>query len=319
MKNDSDTSAVTKSNVLSVDDFLQSFLVTQKIHAKSLISTLFGDLAVPHGGKAWVQTISSLLEPLGVSNRLVRTSLFRLVEEQWLDSTRIGRKSYYQLTDKALGQTKLAEQLIYHRNTRKWDGSWTLVFIVQRPSNLDLRNQLEQELKWMGFGSVSKHIFAHPNASINVVAERVTALELSKHVVCMRAENLSDDVIGLDVSDSEMAAMCFPPSNLEDYYSKFIKQFSQLNYGSVQSASKSSQLLLRLLLVDEFRRIVLHDPHLPDELLPSDWVGDKAHELCKSIYVSLFMSSNQAYRERVNDTGADLLSEFNPHFAKRFV
>lgn len=318
MKNAVATSSARQRTKLSADDFLQSFLDTQKIHAKSLISTFFGDLAVPYGGKAWVQTVASVLEPLGVSNRLVRTSLFRLVEEQWLDSTRIGRKSYYQLTDKALGQTNLAEQLIYHRDTRKWDGIWTLVFIVQRPSNLELRSQLEQELQWMGFGSVSKHIFAHPNASINLVAERVTALELSQHVVCMRAENVSNEVVGLDVTDAEMAAMCFPPTNLEDRYSAFIEQFSRLDVNAIQSASESSKLLLRLLLVDEYRRIILHDPHLPDELLPADWVGDRAYAMSKTIYQLLFDSSNKAYCKLLNDAGAELLSEFIPQYAKRF-
>lgn len=308
-KNDSD---------LCVDEFLAFFLEDNKVHPKSLISTFFGDIAIPHGGKAWVETISLLLEPLGVSNRLVRTSLFRLVEEQWLNSTRIGRKSYYQLSDKALGQTRLAERLIYHRHTRKWDGNWTLVFIVQRPANVELRNQLEQELEWIGFGSVSKHIYAHPNASIDVVANRVKALKLGKNVVCMRAENVSDGVAGLDVSDVEMAEMCFPPTNLEDRYSRFITQFSRLDLKSVKSAPESSQLLLRLLLIDEYRRIVLHDPHLPDELLPADWAGDRAHTLSKAIYKLLFVATNKTYCSLIDDAGTELLSDILPEYTERF-
>ena len=192
------------------------------------------------------------------------------------------------------------------------------MFIVQRPPKVELRSQLEQELEWMGFGSVSKHIFAHPNASIDVVADRVKTLKLSKHVICMRAENVSDKVVGLDITDSEMAAMCFPPTNLEGRYSSFIQQFSQLDLESVKSASALSQLLLRLLLVDEYRRIVLNDPHLPDELMPSDWVGDKAHAISQTTYQLLFESTNQAYCQLFDEAGTEILSKFVPQYADRF-
>ena len=90
--------------------FLEGFQATQRIHAKSLISTFFGDVVMPNDSFTWVETISAALEPLGVNERLVRTSLFRLREEDWVEATRSGRKSYYQLTSSAKSQTRLAER-----------------------------------------------------------------------------------------------------------------------------------------------------------------------------------------------------------------
>jgi phenylacetic acid degradation operon negative regulatory protein len=309
---------VKNNKSLSIVEFLESYFETKKLHPKSLISTLFGDLGVPHGGKIWVSIISALLEPAGISERLVRTSLFRLVEENWLASTRVGRKSYYQLSSKALGQTRLAESLIYHRHQRKWDGKWTLVFIIGTPLSIDLRTQLAQELKWIGFGAVSRNIYAHPNASIEVVAGRVKALKLSKNVVCMKAENVSDDILGLDVSNSEMAEMCFSVIDLQDRYSAFIDQYSQLDLKSVRSSTSQNQLLLRLLLIDEYRRIVLSDPHLPDQLLPINWRGGTAHALSKKIYGILFATTNNVYSSLVDQAGSGLISEFNSEFSTRF-
>jgi phenylacetic acid degradation operon negative regulatory protein len=41
-----------------------------------------------------------LLEGMGFGERFVRTALFRLNKEGWLDVSRIGRRSFYRLSDK---------------------------------------------------------------------------------------------------------------------------------------------------------------------------------------------------------------------------
>ncbi|MCA1843679.1 MAG: phenylacetic acid degradation operon negative regulatory protein PaaX, partial [Actinobacteria bacterium] len=43
--------------------------------ARTLLVTVFGDSVVPHGGEVWIGSLTRLVEPLGVSERLVRTSL----------------------------------------------------------------------------------------------------------------------------------------------------------------------------------------------------------------------------------------------------
>ena len=43
-------------------------------------------------------------------------------------------------------------------------------------------------------------------------------------------------------------------------------------------------LVVRLLLVHEYRRAVLKDPLLPADLLPEDWPGAAARDLCATIY-----------------------------------
>ncbi len=56
--------------------------------AKSLVMTLFGDVITPHGGEVWLGSLIELLAPFGISDRLVRTSVYRLAEEGWLDAER---------------------------------------------------------------------------------------------------------------------------------------------------------------------------------------------------------------------------------------
>jgi len=267
----------------SVSLFLDDFRLTHKVNAKTLVSSIFGDLVVPNGGRTWVETLTSLLEPLGVNNRLVRTTLFRLAEEGWLDSTREGRKSFYELTAKASSQTSVAEKLIYYADQKHWDGEWTLVFIVMKPIELEARRQLEKELTWIGFGAITKHILAHPTVTPELVADRVCGLGLQSSVVCMRAHNLSGTNIGLKVSDKDMAAQCFPLKDLEDQY----------------------------------RRIVLHDPHLPSQLLPSNWIGEKAYDFFKQMYRELHKPTEATYRNLVSVAGSSILNKPDQKYVNR--
>ena len=275
------------SQPVEVAQFLQRFTETNRIRAKSLISTLFGDVVMPNDGFTWVETISAALEPLAVNDRLVRTSLFRLREGGWVEATRLGRKSFYQLTQRARSQTRLAERLIYYHDTPDWDGAWTLVFLVAQPMEVELRRQLEQELTWIGFGPVTKLVWAHPGAKSDLVAERIERLGLKGAVICMRCENIYDVDLGFTSDDRELAAMCLPISESESGYNRFNSAFSCLidDLGRLNmSATPADLLALRLLLIDEFRRVILRDPHLPMTLLPADWAGLEAYRLCATIY-----------------------------------
>lgn len=307
-------------STLTVSEFLAAAQLDSSLNAKSLISTFFGDLALPHGGKSWVENLVEIFSTLGISSRLVRTSLFRLVAENWLSSTRAGRRSYYQLTPHALSQTVLAESLIYGVSEDEWDGHWTMVFIVMKPVDVELRRQLEQELSWIGFGAVARHILAHPTVSEKLVAERAKKLGLSKSVVCMRAKNLSDSCEDIDISDRQLAAGCFPLNELGESYQSFIDTFSRLDIGSLQSSNNDPlQLIaLRMFLIDEYRRIVLRDPHLPHALLPESWVGDKAYILCKELYHLLLEPTRIAYKELQEKAGGGLSSDNQQDYIDRF-
>ena len=275
------------SEPVAVAQFLQRFTKNNRVHAKSLISTLFGDVVMPNDGFTWVETIAAALQPLGVNDRLVRTSLFRLREGGWVEATRLGRKSFYQLTQRARSQTRLAERLIYFHDTPDWDGAWTLVFLVVKPMEVELRRQLEQELTWIGFGAVTKFVWAHPGAKSDLVSERIDRLGLKGAVICMRCENIYDLDLGFTSDDRALAAMCLPIAEAESGYKRFNSAFSPLldDQGKLNmSATPADLLALRLLLIDEFRRVILRDPHLPIDLLPADWAGLKAYSLCATIY-----------------------------------
>ena len=58
-------------------------------------------------------------------------------------------------------------------------------------------------------------------------------------------------------------------------------------------------LAIRVLLIHSFRRIVLHDPLLPNALLPDPWIGDDAYRLAGEIYRICLPASEHYLCERL--------------------
>ena len=132
------------------------------ISGSSMVVTVFGDAISQHGGWIWLGSLINALAPFGYSEGLVRSSAFRLVQQDWLKTTRIGRRSHYCFTDTASGHYERAARRIYSAGHREGDGSWTLVLPLFVPA--DARDALSKSLGWQGFGRLIPGLFAHPAA-----------------------------------------------------------------------------------------------------------------------------------------------------------
>jgi phenylacetic acid degradation operon negative regulatory protein len=82
---------------LTSNEWIARFLATDPPRSKSLVMTIFGDAIAPTAARLWLGSLIELVAPLGVTDRLVRTSVFRLVQEGWLTANREGRRSRYAL------------------------------------------------------------------------------------------------------------------------------------------------------------------------------------------------------------------------------
>jgi phenylacetic acid degradation operon negative regulatory protein len=69
-------------------------------------------------------------------------------------------------------------------------------------------------------------------------------------------------------------------------YRGFIEQFSPLLALLEQGEELAPQqaFMIRTLLIHAYRRVQLHDPMLPVELLPDPWPGSEAYELARALY-----------------------------------
>jgi phenylacetic acid degradation operon negative regulatory protein len=62
----------------------------------------------------------------------------------------------------------------------------------------------------------------------------------------------------------------------------------------------------RILLIHHYRRVVLRDPLLPTALLPADWPGRAARQLCGEIYRGLLPASEQWLDRNASDENGPL-------------
>lgn len=78
-------------------------------------------------------------------------------------------------------------------------------------------------------------------------------------------------------------------------YKRFLGKFRPLwrELNNKDNLSPEDCLAARLLLIHEYRKILLRDSFLPDELLPSDWEGHGAKQLCQNLYLAIYARSDE--------------------------
>ncbi|MBK6293285.1 MAG: hypothetical protein IPF55_02215 [Rhodoferax sp.] len=91
------------------------------IKGSSLVMTLFGDAIAMRAQPIWLSSLIRLASPFGLSSRLVRTSVYRLVADDWLLAAREGRRSHYRLSPNGALTVRHAQQRIYNDDVRSVD------------------------------------------------------------------------------------------------------------------------------------------------------------------------------------------------------
>ena len=275
---------VTRTNAL-----VARFRRQRPLRAGSLLVTIFGDAIAPRGGTIALASLIRLAAPFGLTDRLVRTSIGRLANEQWVSFKRSGRVSFYSLT--AHGRARFAEatQRIYGAPPRDWDGLWTLAIVP--PVLKTLRDGMREELLWLGFGQITPGVFAHPTHEESVIRTRLKELQSAGQLIVMQGSLLSD------AASANLVSMGWDLGDLARRYERFIAMFAPVAAAldAARGASIAGELafILRTLLLHEYRKIHLRDPLLPSALLPADWVGADAQKLCRDLYARVFAASEQ--------------------------
>ena len=269
-----------KSRHLS--QWIKDFLSQHPTRANSLIITIYGDFIAPHGGTVWLGSFIRLVQPLGLNERMVRTSVYRLSQEKWLVSEQLGRKSYYSLTTSGRRRFEHAYRRIYIAPQDTWNGEWQLVLI---PGSLagSQRDLLRKELAWAGYGALASGILAHPSGDTEALLDILQETGAHDKVVAMKALNVS----ALTSKPlQELVHECWNLEALAAKYTDFIELFRPVlrTLRSASSLDPEQCFLIQTLLMHDFRRALLHDPQLPSQLLPANWSGGVARQLCQDLY-----------------------------------
>ncbi|SDG25127.1 MULTISPECIES: PaaX family transcriptional regulator C-terminal domain-containing protein [unclassified Duganella] len=295
---------------MNCNDWIAGFLASDPPRSKSLLVTIFGDAILPHGGMVWLGSLIELLAPFGVNDRLLRTSVFRLAQEGWLGAQRDGRRASYAITPDAMARFVHAYRRIYAPPNVHWDGSWTLVLNGDGALNAAERAAVRKELLWEGYSVIAPGIMGHPAADAAALDELLTRLGVAGKLFVVQGKAMRQ-VSARPLSD--LVAEGWDVAAVADGYTRFIAQFQPLLAALHATAEVAGGLpatsaaehacdapltpekafVVRTLLVHAYRRVQLHDPQLPVELLPTPWPGALAYELARAIYLLVYAAAEQ--------------------------
>jgi phenylacetic acid degradation operon negative regulatory protein len=289
-------SAISKS-------LIDEFRSRPTLRAGSLITTVFGDAIAPRGGIVWLGSLIRTMREFGISERLVRTSVFRLARDGWLAATQVGRRSFYSLTKEGAQKFEQATHRIYGEPRIDWSGEWTLVLL----SGLDAahRESVRKELSWLGFGATSTSLMAHPAADRDDLKALLARLQVEDEVVVMNGRTPDDSQ---DNAMRDLVRKSWKLEEIDERYEQFLLHFEPV-LRSVRGNGKlspQSAFQIRTLLIQEYRKILLRDPLLPAEMLPDEWHGVRAYKLCRELYRAVFRAADEFLTEQMETADGPL-------------
>ncbi|MFC0206855.1 PaaX family transcriptional regulator C-terminal domain-containing protein [Chelativorans intermedius] len=235
---------------------IDGILEGMALRSAAFIVTVYGDVVVPRGGVLWTGTLIEVCERVGISETLVRTAVSRLVAAQRLRGERLGRRSYYRLDASARKEFEQAAGMLYGAEvpSRGWQ-------ILHAPGIG------EDEARRQRMGHMGGAVFIRPDRG----------QPAPEGALLFRAA---------DPAELDRIGRFWDLSALHQRYVDMLARFAPL--AQVGAAlSDETALIARLLLVHDYRGVLLRDPRLPQAALPPDWKGHEARALFRSLYRQL--------------------------------
>jgi phenylacetic acid degradation operon negative regulatory protein len=263
-----------------------------------MIFTLYGDYIRHRGGEAWTGSLIELLGLFGLSGQAVRSTLSRMSQKGWLESRRASRYSFYSQTPRFLKLLEEGAQRIFQPRCDPWDGQWYLLTYSIPESKRHLRRGLRKRLRWLGFGALHDATWISPRDLRAEVEVIVDELDIRPYVEFFAAEHRGF------TSDGEIVAHCWDLEQLNGYYGDFIARYEplfrehQARLATGDSLDPRECFVQRFMLIHEYRSSPYVDPNLPLELLPDDWLGEKAAQLFQQ-YHDLLIEKAGAFVDSV--------------------
>ena len=277
-----------------------------KLRVWSIIVTVFGDAIMPRGGVVSLSSLQNILGLLDVESNAVRTAMSRLASDGWVKRQKIGRQSFCSLTRSGQGLFETASERIYAHSLNDWDETFEVV--LRNEDSHKTRSAFKREMRQHGFGSPISDLYLRP------ARESGPFQDTDKVLATMRANNLVSGSI------QEFVSLSWPMDDLNQAYTDLKNKFEPI-FDSVEAGtgfSPAESLVVRTLLVHDWRKLVLQDVDLPVCYKPKGWVGEDARVMVAKIYQSLVKSSEQYLDDCLagpSDTLPKPISEFSNRFS----
>jgi len=273
-----------------------------KLRPQSAMLTLYGDYVLPRGGEFGIGSLIKLLGNFGLSSQAIRSAVSRMCCADILKARRVGRRSYYSLTEHGHRLLTKGAQRIFVRKNNHWDGDWSIVVYSIPEPRREARDKLRLELSWMGYGALSEATWISPYDLTNEVEDLVDRLEIRGNVQIFRARYEGFAEPGMIVS------RCWDLVRIHESYGSFIAKYrpklqNHLRRLAAGEAIPPSECFVeRFTLIHEYRKFPFFDPDLPRGLLPESWLRPEA--------AALFHEYHGLLAEKANEYFDSVLKEY---------
>lgn len=223
----------------------------------SLLVTMFGDLALAPQARLSGATVNAITAAIGIKPEATRVALHRLRKENWIESHRNGRQSRYELTKMGRTETKTAWPRVY--GAASSDVTAYLVLNDPSTSNESLPERTN---------GISVPIGPKAMVTANTIP--------TDHQLAL--------VIGAtnDVPQWVSDKLC--PPEVQRASAELVTRFAQLSEsGALDELTLLHRTALRVVVVHEWRRLILRVPALPEHLYSDAWHG----AACRTLFLKL--------------------------------
>jgi phenylacetic acid degradation operon negative regulatory protein len=283
----------------AVEALRQDFLARRPVRTASLIVTLFGDAIVPRGGTLSIRALIDLMGALGIEAGAVRTAMSRLVADGLFERQDGGRRPRYGLSPEGARTFEAAFRRVYAGERPPGGGGFRLLVLPAAARKAADMAALEAA----GFRALAAGVHVAPGSGAMPPApagaflfDAVAAPDMVRRV--------ATEALGLG-------------ETVAAYRRVAAEQAPLLKLVEASTLSPSEAFVLRTLAVHAFRRAVIHDPTLPEDLLPADRPDLAARQIMARLYAVLAAPSEQ-HIDAVTEADGESLSQPSFDVARRF-
>ncbi|WP_232698881.1 phenylacetic acid degradation operon negative regulatory protein PaaX [Brevibacillus daliensis] len=254
---------------------------------QSMLFTIFGEYVRNYGSEIWIGSLTKLMGEFGLTEQAVRAAISRMNRQGWLESRKIGNRSYYSMTPRGKKRLDEAAARIYKVENTQWDGKCCIVSYNIPEEKRILRDQLRKELAWMGFGMLTTSTWISPNNLTDRIKEVTESYEVTDYVEIFTAEHQGWS------SNETLVQKCWNIDEINAAYEEFIHLYRPAYEELLQKVEQKAGIedsfcfVEKSKLVHEYRKFLFIDPDLPEELLPKLWLGREADQLFQDYYALL--------------------------------
>jgi len=182
------------------------------------------------------------------------------------------------------GKLQITPSLPY-KKFGHWDLRWRIVIFEIPEKERNFRIIFQRKLEDLGFQKIQKGVYISPHPLLWTINRISTELGIRQYLTLMEADKIDkkewtiEQIWDLEKINQEYQEFISSVSEKKGSRAKrevLIKKVRKIPKGKFWPLAAKK-------LEEEFAKIYKKEPHLPSELLPKTWLGDKAYKVYKEI------------------------------------